>query len=109
MEISCEIGLRARGTDTPTIPNGYKSLRSQLKADGSLASIPGDSQNLIFTRDVPFNSPSAAASVIYGASMSGPLNWFVAGTNQTYADYRKQALQAAEAQSALPENEVGEC
>jgi hypothetical protein len=89
-------GSIARDSEAPTFPNAYRSIRARLKADGSLTAI--DNQRLVFTRDVPFNSPSAAASVVYGASMSGPANWIDGTFKQTYADYRQNALSAAEAQ-----------
>ncbi len=91
-----KIGSVARDTETATLGAGYKALRMKLKADGSLTS--GDNQTLVFARDVAFTSPSAAASVVYGASMSGPANWKVSGTDQTYGELRQAALKEAEAQ-----------
>ncbi|MGZ5095975.1 MAG: DUF4357 domain-containing protein [Burkholderiales bacterium] len=74
----------ARDVETPTIPKAYRAL-------------PAPNQMLMFSRDVPFNSPSAAACAVYGASISGPANWRVEGSEQTYADLRKDTLAAAEA------------
>lgn len=88
----------ARDAEAPTLPKAYKALREKLKAEGALLSAPNGM--LVFSRDVPFSSPSAAASTLYGASISGPGNWHVEGTNQTYADLRKDSLAAAEAASA---------
>lgn len=85
----------ARVETAPSLPKTYRALRDQLIADGALQT--KDNQTLLFTRDVPFNSPSAAASVVYGASISGPANWHVEGASQTYADLRQDSLQAAEA------------
>jgi len=85
----------ARAEVTPSMPPTYRALRQQLTADGALQ--PKDSQTLVFARDVPFTSPTAAACVVYGASISGPGNWYVEGTSQTYAEIRQRALQAAEA------------
>ena len=45
-----------------------------------------------------FTSPSAAASVVYGASMSGPANWKLAGSDKTYGEFRQAALKEAEAE-----------
>jgi Domain of unknown function (DUF4357) len=85
----------ARAEEAAKLPPTYRALREQLTSDGALQ--PKDSHTLVFVRDVPFTSPSAAACVVYGASISGPANWFVEGTTQTYAEVRERALQAAEA------------
>ena len=90
-------GSIARDTETATLNAGYKALRAKLKTEGAL--LPeGDNQTLTFKRDVAFSSPSAAASVVYGASMSGPANWKVQGTDKTYGELRQAALKEAEAQ-----------
>jgi Domain of unknown function (DUF4357) len=78
-----------------TLPSAYRALREKLKADKVL--IPGEQQRLRFTRDVPFTSPTAAACVVYGASISGPGNWKVKATGQTYAEVREDSLREAEA------------
>ncbi|WP_456719911.1 MULTISPECIES: GIY-YIG nuclease family protein [unclassified Bradyrhizobium] len=75
-------GSVARDSEAGSLNDGYRSLRMKLKTDGAL--VQGENQTLIFTRDVAFTSPSAAASVVYGASMSGPANWKLAGTDRTY-------------------------
>jgi hypothetical protein len=84
----------ARDTETPTMPRGYRALRDQLKADGIL--VPSEPQTLRFTRDVPFASPSAAACVVYGASISGPGNWKLEATGQSYAELRETILREAD-------------
>lgn len=48
------------------------TLREKLKADGSLAEKDG---LLVFTRDVEFASPSAAAAVIHGGPAQGTTVW----------------------------------
>jgi predicted GIY-YIG superfamily endonuclease len=87
----------ARDVEAPAMPATYKAIREKLKADGSLS--PSQDQMLVFTRDVPFSSPSAAACVVYGASISGPANWKVSGTGTTYAEVRKKILDVAESAS----------
>jgi Domain of unknown function (DUF4357) len=57
-----------------------RALREQLNADKVL--VPGERQAPPFTRDVPFTSLSAAACVVYGASITGPGNWNVEGTGK---------------------------
>jgi hypothetical protein len=88
-------GSIARDSEAATLDSGYRALRAKLKANGTLA--PGQNQTLVFRKDVAFTSPSAAASVVYGASMSGPGNWKVAGTDKTYGELRQEALKEAEA------------
>lgn len=83
-------GSLARGTETPTLAETYKILRSRLKKDGSLTT--REDGMLFLTRDVPFNSPTAAAAVVYGASISGPANWYVENTKKTYATWRSERL-----------------
>jgi hypothetical protein len=85
----------ARDSEAPTLPSAYQALRHQLKADKIL--VPGEPQTLRFTRDVPFTSPTAAAAVVYGASISGPANWKVEATGQTYGEVRQKTLREAEA------------
>lgn len=88
----CEIkGLTARGY---LIPNGFlvlkhseavaqdrasskrwpwpKNLRQKLKQEGTLVE-KGD--RLVFTNDVEFSSPSAAAAVVHGGHANGLLAW----------------------------------
>jgi hypothetical protein len=48
------------------------ALRKKLIEDGSLKE---DSGLLVFTRDVEFSSPSAAAAVIHAGNAAGPLAW----------------------------------
>jgi predicted GIY-YIG superfamily endonuclease len=93
-EFVVKVNSIGRDVDAPALQNTYRALREQLKADGSLKK--AENQTLVFTRDVPFNSTSAAACVVYGASISGPANWINESTEQTYAEVRKNALRAAE-------------
>ena len=48
------------------------ALRNKLIADGSLVQKDGF---YLFTRDVEFSSPSAAAAVIEGGSANGLIEW----------------------------------
>jgi hypothetical protein len=48
------------------------NLRNRLKEENALQEKSG---LLIFTRDVEFSSPSAAAAVIHGGNAAGPLAW----------------------------------
>ena len=73
---------------------GYKELREQLEADGKL--VPSrDPDFLEFVEDVPFQSPSAAASVVAGANRNGRAVWRVEGSGETYADWQASRVEGA--------------
>ena len=90
--LQCEIkGLSARGHLTP---NGFLvlkgsqavlkerassqkypwalNMRQKLREDGMLSI---QSEHLLFTRDVEFSSPSAAAAVVHGGHANGLIAW----------------------------------
>lgn len=46
----------------------------------------------VFQEDVTFNSPSAAAAVIYGRASNGRTSWKVKGTSKTYEDWQNEQL-----------------
>ena len=88
----CEIkGLKATGYQTPTgfvVQKGSQAVlkerasahqypytlasRRKLIEDGTLVE---DGDNLRFTRDSEFSSPSAAATVVHGGSANGLVAW----------------------------------
>jgi hypothetical protein len=81
----------ARKQGTSTFPAGYRAIRDQLVQDGRL--VDGPSPELfMFAEDVAFASPSAAASIVAARSASGPREWKVQGTGQTYRDWRAERL-----------------
>jgi hypothetical protein len=85
-------GSTAKAATSPTFQAGYRSLRERLISDGSL--IPGPSPDVLkFATDVVFTSPSAAAAIVAGRSASGPIEWKVAETGQSYRDWRAATLE----------------
>lgn len=90
--LSCEIkGVKARGHLSPNgfvILSGSQAvlnerpstqkypwalnMRLKLKEEGALAAAP---DSLVFTRDVEFTSPSAAAAVVHGGHANGLTAW----------------------------------
>lgn len=91
--LTCEIkGLKAKGLRTsdgfvvfvgseavlelrPSAPSQHPfvaTLRASLETDGTLKH-QGD--RLVFTRDVEFTSPSAAAAVVHGGGVNGLTAW----------------------------------
>lgn len=66
-------GSKARGQVTDSFKDrGFHALRKQLEAAGVLKSA-GD--QLVFTQDYVFKSPSAAAAIVVGNNMNGWVSW----------------------------------
>jgi hypothetical protein len=55
---------------------------------------------LIFTEDVVFSSPSAAASMVVGAQLNGYTSWKIKGSAQTYGDWLQHQVKDAESEEA---------
>lgn len=72
------------------VGHGYKALRQTLVDEGAL--VPDGAGALVFARDTPFNSPSAASAVIFGRPDNGRTSWMLKGTGLTYADWVDGAL-----------------
>lgn len=83
-------GSKAKGVVGGGFPKGYVVRRDQLIQDGTL--VLGEKNELVFTRDVPFKSPSAAASIVKGSAAAGTTTWQVEGTAQTYAQWRASSF-----------------
>jgi hypothetical protein len=60
-----------KGTTESMIP-GWVALKQELLASGKLVE---KGELLVFTDDVLFNSPSAAAAVVYGNNANGRVLW----------------------------------
>jgi hypothetical protein len=86
-------GSTARNKATPSWTS-YRGLREQLVAEGRL--VPADEPGfLVFTENVGFASPSAAAAVIYGGNQNGRRAWRLQQTGQTYKEWQDAELAAA--------------
>jgi hypothetical protein len=76
--------------DNADQPN-YRKLREKLEADGVL--VPTETGDQVtFTRDHVFASPSAAAASVLGRNSNGRLEWKVEGTATTYAQWQESLL-----------------
>jgi hypothetical protein len=84
-------GSLAKAQEVPSCSEGLKRRRAELIADGMLAP-SGDPKFLRFTADVAFDSPSGAASAVYGGSVNGRFYWKHAKTGETYGDWRKRRI-----------------
>ncbi len=85
-------GSTARKKGVPSW-HSYKALREKVVADGSLVE-GGDPAFLVFSEDVAFNSPSAAASVVMARASNGRKNWQLEATGQTYTAWQDAKLAA---------------
>lgn len=65
-------GSTALPGTTPAMTPGWIAIKNELVASGKLAE---KGSLLVFTTDVLFNSPSAAAAVVYGNNANGRLLW----------------------------------
>ncbi len=83
-------GSTARKEGSPSWVN-YRDLRDELLHSGKLRQ-GGNPEQLEFTVDVPFKSPSAAAAVVAAANRNGRAMWRVAGTSQTYGEWQESRL-----------------
>lgn len=74
----------------------YRSLRHDLIAEGKIRPSE-DPDLLIFTEDVAFNSPSAAAAVINGGNANGRTEWKIMDGGLTYGEWQEQKVEQADA------------
>jgi len=77
-------GSIARATEAPTVPKGAKKLREQLQNDGVLTSVES---GLLFVTDRQFDSPSMAAGVVSGTSVSGRKASWRLSDGTTYGEW----------------------
>lgn len=90
--INGEFVVLQGSTALPRIEGGYADLKRQLMRNGSLIQ---DNKVFQFTRDVPFNSPSAAAAVIRGQNTNGRTYWKL-NNGMTYGDWEKKLIEEQE-------------
>jgi Domain of unknown function (DUF4357) len=84
-------GSIARRQEVQSCEEGLKKRRAQLIVDGILKPTE-DGKSLIFTQDLAFDSPTAAARVVYGGNVSGPKFWRHSETGQRYGEWRASLL-----------------
>jgi hypothetical protein len=82
---------RKKGVESWT---SYRGLRDQLVTEGKLVDAPQDGY-YVFTEDVVFSSPSAAAAVVYGGNQNGRIVWRTKDTGQSYQEWQEQKLANA--------------
>jgi hypothetical protein len=89
-EITVLKGSKAT-TNNKFSSKAYANLRNQLIEDGRLIQSE-DPVFLEFTKDVAFQSPSAAAAVIKNRNTNGRTSWRLVGTGQTLKDWQDAQL-----------------
>jgi hypothetical protein len=83
-------GSRARKEWT-NAAHGYKALHQMMIDENRL--VPCDDPNqLSFSEDTIFRSPSAASAVVLGRADNGRRSWAVVGTGQSYADWQNSQM-----------------
>ncbi|MGW5524605.1 GIY-YIG nuclease family protein [Gordonia sp. NPDC003950] len=92
-------GSQARSAWMGAAGHNYIGLRTKLENDGTLVPSP-DGATMIFHRDHPFSSPSAAAAVVAGRNANGRLEWKVQGTRTTYGEWESEGLEEAMSEGA---------
>ena len=92
-------GSRAQPTwrDEGSVDSGYAQLHSSLLTSGRINS--DNETTAIFSDDVPFNSPSAAAAVVLGSKANGRKMWRVEGTGTPYGEWQNILLDDMQEQS----------
>lgn len=84
-------GSTARVRESKTLQARYRALRDQLVQDGRLVK-DTELGFYRFAEDTSFPSPSAAASVVAARSASGPIEWRLQESGQSYRDWRAEQL-----------------
>jgi hypothetical protein len=88
----------------------YKALRDQLVQEGKLVEETGDPDRYLVVDDIPFSSPSAAATVLLARTTNGRTHWKVENSEATYQDWYTRRLNEAPSASptiGVPEQAIG--
>ena len=84
-------GSCASGKETPSIPDSLREKREKLLQNGVL--VP-EGEELVFTQDYRFSSPSAAAGVVCGAAVNGLTAW--KRDEQTLKELQQERMESVE-------------
>lgn len=69
-------------------PHSYMTLREELLQKGLLI-MSDDKSHFLFTKDIDFNSPSAASATVLGRTDNGRNSWRIQGTSISYAAWQE--------------------
>jgi hypothetical protein len=84
-------GSTARRVGMPSWQS-FRSMRQSLEEDGTLVPNPDGSDTLLFSKDTPFASVSAAGAAVLARNVAGPATWVLETTGQTYKDWMESRL-----------------
>lgn len=73
--------------DSGSKGHNYVKLKDELIAQGILAP-QSDKMFLVFTKEYPFSSPSAAASVVLDRASNGRSEWHILNSDETFAQWQ---------------------
>lgn len=92
-EFVVEAGSTARlnWESKAVVAHGYGALHAELKRAGVLQDA---GEHCVFTQNYAFQSPSAAAAVVFGRPSNGTLEWRLRTTGETFKDWEMRALGA---------------
>ncbi|WP_298702841.1 GIY-YIG nuclease family protein [uncultured Brevundimonas sp.] len=82
-------GSTARAKGRPAWVTG-RALREELREASVLVDV-GDGERLRFAQDVPFTSPTMAASIVVASNQNGRVAWKLA-SGQTYGDWHEEQV-----------------
>jgi predicted GIY-YIG superfamily endonuclease len=94
-EFTVREGSRARAQWVASDQN-YAKLFSRLVSEGVMPLLPDGSAREL-TRDIVFDSPSAAAATVLGRTANGRMEWKVEGTRQPYGQWQEALLDGGPA------------
>lgn len=83
-EFVVQEGSLARHEWSGTPNHNYAKLFADLVKQGVLVV---NGRHCVFSKSYAFDSPSAAAAVIYGRAANGPQSWKMKGTGKTYKEW----------------------
>jgi hypothetical protein len=83
-------GSQASLTTSKSIAEGWLKIRKKLIDAGILRQ---QGENLVFSEDASFSSPSAASSVVLGRQAPGPISW-VDSSGKTYKEAQENVVDA---------------
>jgi len=86
-------GSTARREGTPSWTS--RERREELLANGALVAHATDTSVYVLAADVPFDSPSAAASVVRAGNTNGRKEWTKASTGRRYGEWQELRLKLA--------------
>lgn len=92
-------GSSARLAGSPSWTS-YKGLRDKVLADGKLVE-SGQPNTLTFAENVAFDSPSAAAAVVYAGNQNGRIAWRVKGATQSYKEWQESQIATSAGGAAI--------